>query len=167
MGGSLSSPGEGEEAENVSGDENSIQVEREFVSPRRSVSVTSLQVEQLASQRDARLALEAKREEEKPWETERRELYEQRERELREAETALLDEVKQQVSELEETYDFVRPPPKPRCVTEENAVVNCYQEQLDKKDGDVLRCAKFVDAYSDCARQVAADLAKAIKASSS
>ena len=98
------------------------------------------------------------------WEAERRDIYQERERELRELETTLLEDVKRQVAELEAAYDFVRPPAVPRCVGQEDAVVACYRKELDDPKGDVLRCASLVDAYTDCARQVASDLAKAVSA---
>jgi len=116
----------------------------------------------LATQREARLQASEQDDEAKAaWAAERREMYEQRERELREVEASTLEDVARQVAELEATYDFVRPPPVPRCGAEEEAVLACYEQH---KGGDVLRCAPLVDAYSDCARRVAADLAAALEA---
>jgi len=60
----------------------------------------------------------------------------------------------------------VRPPPVPHCVDEEAAVVACYRRELDDgAQGDVLKCAALVDAYSACARRVATELAAAVAAS--
>ena len=149
--------------------------------PSGTISVESGLAETLSAQRQSRLvdeqqkALEAEVERRvtvataervlaasAAWESERRGLLEARERELREAEASQLDHVKAQVALLHSKYDFVRPPPVPRCLAEERDVLKCYE---DNKGGDVLKCAKLVDAYSACARRVADDLARSLQQS--
>ena len=149
--------------------------------PSGTISVESGLAETLSAQRQSRLvdeqqkALEAEVERRvtvataervlaasAAWESERRGLLEARERELREAEASQLDPVKAQVALLHSKYDFVRPPPVPRCLAEERDVLKCYE---DNKGGDVLKCAKLVDAYSACARRVADDLARSLQQS--
>jgi hypothetical protein len=149
--------------------------------PSGTISVESGLAETLSAQRQSRLvdeqekALEAEVERRvavataervlaasAAWESERRGLLESRERELREAEASQLDHVKAQVALLHSKYDFVRPPPVPRCLAEERDVLKCYE---DNKGGDVLKCAKLVDAYSACARRVADDLARSLQQS--
>mmetsp|Transcript_21094 Transcript_21094/g.27338 ORF Transcript_21094/g.27338 Transcript_21094/m.27338 type:complete len:146 (+) Transcript_21094:49-486(+) len=97
--------------------------------------------------------------------TMRREMLEARESELRQIEASQIEEVQRQVHELEAAYDFVRPPPVPRCVDEEHAVVQCYQKQLENGQ-DVLKCAHLVSIYSECAQKVAAELAAAVSEAS-
>ena len=149
--------------------------------PSGTISVESGLAETLSAQRQSRLvdeqqkALEAEVERRvtvataervlaasAAWESERRGLLESRERELREAEASQLDHVKAQVALLHSKYDFVRPPPVPRCLAEERDVLKCYE---DNKGGDVLKCARLVDAYSACARRVADDLARSLQQS--
>ena len=95
------------------------------------------------------------------FEAERRAFQESRAAELSSLEADRLDDVKRQVALLHSKYDFVRKEAAPRCVAEEQGVLDCYSS---KNGAGVLECAAAVDAYAACARGVADDLARSLAA---
>ena len=95
------------------------------------------------------------------FEAERRAFQESRAAELSSLEADRLDDVKRQVALLHSKYDFVRKEAAPRCVAEEQGVLDCY---ASKSGAGVLQCAAAVDAYAACARGVADDLARSLAA---
>ena len=95
------------------------------------------------------------------FEAERRAFQESRAAELSSLEADRLDDVKRQVALLHSKYDFVRKEAAPRCVAEEQGVLDCY---ASKSGAGVLECAAAVDAYAACARGVADDLARSLAA---
>lgn len=129
---------------------------RRAVGESRSAFEKECEARSNAASADAILAAKA------GWEAEKRSLLEAREAELKALEASTAADVERQVVALHAKFDFVRPAAAPRCGEQEASVVACYKAAA--AGGDVLDCRGAVDAYSACARAVAADLAASVAA---